>query len=201
MNKSTLALVVVATLFLGALIGVGVVRNNDEAASPPVAAGNSVVAVAREDDGDAPEIRFLAPEGVEIQYDEFGSALPYLSGENFVNGQRAWRNETLAIEIEGDGSVEYKALMNQGDSLSFQWSVDDGQAYYDMHGHDPAFGDEFFTRYDEGEGADASGTMVAPYDGQHGWFWLNLEAEPITITLEVAGFYEKIVKIDLESEY
>lgn len=200
MSKSTLALVVIATLLLGALIGAGVVKNNVEPTTTQSPADESVVAAVSVEAGDTPVIRFLAPTGVEIQYDDFGSALPYLSGENFVGGQRAWRNETLSIEIEGDGAVEYKALMNQGDSLSFKWSVDGGQAYYDMHAHDPVFGDEFFTRYDEGEGVEASGTIIAPYNGQHGWFWLNLEAEPITITLEAAGFYKEIIKIDLEAE-
>lgn len=197
MNKSTLALVVVATLFLGALIGAGAAQNEGEPTTEPNS--DSVVGEARRDAGGTPVIRYLAPEDVEVQYDEYGSVLPYLSGENFVNGQRAWRHETLSIEIEGDGAVEFKALMNQGDSLSFNWSVEGGEAYYDMHAHDAAFGDEFFTRYDEGEGVGGSGTIVAAYNGQHGWFWLNLEADSITITLEVAGFYEEIVEIDLEA--
>jgi len=199
MNKSTLVLVAVATLFLGALIGAAVVRNSDEPTSSPMPVSDSVVVAASSDAAGTPVIRFLASEDVEVQYDEFGSALPHLSGENFVNGTRAWRHESLIIEIDGDGAVEYKALMNQGDSLSFNWSVEGGQAYYDMHAHDAAFGDEFFTRYDEGEGVGGSGTIVAPYNGQHGWFWLNLEAGPITITLEVAGFYDEIIKIDLEA--
>lgn len=199
MNKSTLVLVAVATLFLGALIGAAVVQNSDELTSSPMPVSDSVVVIASAVAAGTPVIRFLAPEDVEVQYDDFGSALPFLSGENFVNGKRAWRHETLIIEIEGDGAVEFKALMNQGDSLSFNWSVESGQAYYDMHAHDAAFGEEFFTRYDEGEGVGGSGTIVAAYDGQHGWFWLNLEAGRITITLEVAGFYDEIIEIDLEA--
>jgi len=197
MNKSTLALVVVATLILGALIGISVVGPRDATNTTLLPAGDSSNTVV---DASAPVIRFLAPEGVEIQYDDFGSALPFVSGDNYIDGTRPWQQERLAIEIEGDGSVEYKALMNQGDSLSFHWSVDDGAAYYDMHAHDAAFGEEFFTRYDEGEGTNAAGTIIAPYKGEHGWFWLNLEEDPITITLEVAGFYDEIVKIDLDAE-
>lgn len=200
MSKSTLALVAIATLLLGALIGAGVVKNNSEPVATQDPAAEVAVAAVTSDASGAPVIRFLEPAGVEIQYDEFGSALPYLSGENFFAAPREWRHETLTIEIEGDGAVEYKALMKQGDSLSFRWSVDGGQAYYDMHAHDPSFGDEFFTRYDEGEGSEASGTIVAPYSGQHGWFWLNLEAGPITVTLDVAGFYQEVIKIDLEAE-
>ena len=199
MSKSTLFLVVIATLMLGALIGVAVVSNEDAVPAGDVA--TAAVDIASEVGESAVSVRYLSPEDVEIEYDDFGTALPTMSGDNFVAGRREWRHETTLVEIPGDGSVEYKALMEQGDSLSFTWSVDGGEAYYDMHAHDEAFGEEFFTRYEEGEGTGAAGTIIAPYSGQHGWFWLNLEADPITITLETAGFYERIIKIDLEAEY
>lgn len=198
MSKSTLSMIIVATLILGALIGAAVAGNEPapvaQDASPPVsnadaAAGGSDVIV-----------RFVAPGGLETRYDRFGSPEPSLDGDNFFDGRRDYRQDTLTIEIPGDGAIEYKALMDRGDSLVFDWSVDGGQVYYDMHAHDAAFGDEFFTRYEEGEGTGASGTIIAPYSGQHGWYWLNLEADPITITLDVAGFYERIVRLDLDAE-
>jgi hypothetical protein len=192
MSKSTLALVAIATVLIGALIAAGIVKNSEQTTSSAAIEGPAVAG----GDGDTPFIRYVADKNVEIQYDEFGSSLPYLSGANFVKGQRPWQSEIISIEIEGDGAVEYKALMDQGDSLSFHWSVDGGQVYFDLHGHDPAFGDEFFTRYEDGEGRDASGSIVAGYNGQHGWYWLNLEGGPVTINLEVAGFYEEILKIE-----
>ncbi len=199
MSKSTLFLVVIATLILGALIGVAVVQNEGPPAADEVA--TAAVNLASGPGESAVSVRYLSPDDVEVEYDDFGTALPSMSGDNFVDGRREWRQETTVVEIPGDGSVEYKALMNQGDSLSFTWSVDGGQAYWDLHAHDEAFGDEFFTRYQEGEGTGAAGTIIAPYDGQHGWYWLNLEADTITITLETAGFYERIIEIDLEAEY
>ena len=209
MSKSTLFLVVIATLILGALIGAAVVKTDSAPpAAEPAAATASVAmdadepAVAGSTLGEpAVSMRFLSPDDVEVEYDEFGTALPSMSGDNFVKGRREWRQETTTVVIPGDGSVEYKALMEQGDALSFSWSVEGGLAYYDMHAHDEAFGDEFFTRYEEGEGTAAAGTIVAPYSGEHGWFWLNLEADPITITLETAGFYDRIIEIDLGAEY
>jgi len=186
MSKSTLALIAIATLFLGALIGAAVVKSGDTGSD-----GEAVpAAVPAARTGSTSGIRYLAPDDVELEYDEFGRALPFMIGNNFFGADKVWRTETVTIEIEGDAAVEYKALMDQGDSLSFHWSVDGGQAYYDMHAHDAAFGDEFFTRYAEGEGAQAGGTIVAPYKGEHGWYWLNLEADTITISLQVAGFYD-----------
>ena len=199
MSKSTLFLVVIATLILGALIGVAVVKNDEAAPAGDVA--TAAVNIASQVGEPAVSVRFLSPDDVEVEYDDFGSAIPSMIGDNFVAGRREWRSETTVVELPGDGSIEYKALMDQGDSLSFSWSVEGGEAYYDFHAHDEAFGDEFFTRYEEGEGTGAAGTIIAPYTGEHGWFWLNLEADPITITLETAGFYERIIKIDLEAEY
>ena len=54
---------------------------------------------------------------------------------------------------------------------------------------------DFFTRYSEGEASSDSGSIVAAYKGQHGWFWLNISDQPVTITLEVAGFSDRNVLI------
>ena len=192
MGKSTLVLIALAALGLGTLIGVSLI--DDQMATEEPAAANDVAVAST---GGAPVFRFLAAEGVTVEHDEFGQAIPLASGENFIAREGAPKSETLTITLDTDATVEYKAVMKQGDSIAFRWSTDAGEAYYDFHAHDPAFGPEFFTRYDEGEGTERSGSIVAAYDGQHGWFWLNLEAEPITITLEVAGFYDEVVEIDL----
>jgi hypothetical protein len=64
-----------------------------------------------------------------------------------------------------------------------------------LHGHDPAAGQEFFVRYREDqEGAtEATGSLVAPFAGEHGWYWLNIHDGPVTIELTVTGFYDDIV--------
>jgi hypothetical protein len=193
MGKSTLILIALAALGLGALIGVSLV--DDQVVTEEAAATNDVAPAVSS--GGAPVFRYLGPVGVAVAYDEYGQAEPAASGENFINRDGAPKSESLTITLEADASVEYKAIMKQGDTITFRWSTDGGQAYYDFHAHDEAFGPEFFTRYDEGEGTERSGSIVAAYDGQHGWFWLNLEGGPTTITLDVAGFYEEIIEIDL----
>ena len=74
-------------------------------------------------------------------------------------------------------------------------ATDGGLVYSDLHGHDPAAGQEFFVRYREDqEGAtEATGSLVAPFDGEHGWYWLNIHDGPVTITLTVTGFFDDIV--------
>lgn len=196
MGKSTLVLILLAALVFGTLIGLSLV---DGDASEPVANQSDVAIVA--DENGSPIFRYLAPGNITVEYDDFGQPLPWASGENFIARDGAPKSETLTIILEPDATVEYKALMSQGDALTFRWETDGGIAYYDFHGHDESFGPEFYTRYDEGEGTGRAGSIIAPYSGQHGWFWLNTEGEPMTITLDVAGFYDDVVEIDLEAGY
>ena len=195
MGKSTLVLVLLAALGLGSLVGVSLVDKEQDAVTSEVTIDETAPAAVSTDG--APVFRFLAPEDATVTHDEFGQAVPLRKGENFVARDREPKSESLTITVAGDESIEYKALMQQGDTITFRWSTDGGEVYYDFHAHDEAFGPEFFTRYDEGEGTSRAGSIMAGYSGQHGWFWLNLEAEPTTITLDVSGFYDEVVEIDL----
>lgn len=192
MGKSTIVLVTLAALGLGTLIGTSLVNKAD-----PEPVATEAAATVSVDRGGAPAFRYLSPDNISIERDEYGQVMPAASGENFIARDRGLKTEILEIALDLDATVEYKALMQQGDSIAFRWSTD-GEAYYDFHAHDAAFGDEFFSRYAEGEGSSSAGTIVAAYDGQHGWFWLNISDAPITITLEVMGFYDEIIEIDLE---
>ena len=140
--------------------------------------------------------RYIAEETIEVEFDEFGDPLPAAVGENFIPGDGDFKNDRLTIVLAPDKGIEYKALLDQGDTITYHWSVDNGQVYFDLHAHDTAFGPDFFTRYAEGEAFHDAGAIVAAYDGQHGWYWLNLEAEPVTIVLEVSGFYDDIIRIE-----
>ncbi len=79
--------------------------------------------------------------------------------------------------------------------MVYSWQVEgDGKVYVDFHGHDPAKGDNFWVRYEEADGISGrSGSLVAPFAGEHGWYWLNVGEEPITIKLTVTGYQEKLI--------
>ena len=192
MGKSTLVLIALAALGLGTLIGVSLI---DERAVIEEQAPATEVAVAST--GGAPVFRFLAPGDVSVEEDDFGQPLPAADGENFIARDGEPKSESLTITIGLDESVEIKALMQQGDAIAFRWSTDGGEVYYDFHAHNEAFGPRFFSRYDEGEGTSRSGAIMAAYTGQHGWYWLNIADGPTTVTLEVSGFYDEIVEIEL----
>lgn len=129
--------------------------------------------------------------------DDFDYYEPDVLGEPYSKQQpQPYRTDTFEIKLEEFEQVEYKAILEQGDVIVYSWSVDDGVVYTDFHA-DPGEGaegypDQYFIRYRESESASDSGSLVAPFDGNHGWYWLNIEDHPITITLNVAGYYSEI---------
>ena len=100
------------------------------------------------------------------------------------------RSNVIEIALMVDRDLEYKVRMKAGETLNYSWSVDNGRAYYDFHGESEP--DGVVVRYkEEQDGLPGErGALVAPFDGIHGWYWLNLEDHPIIITLRVSGFYE-----------
>ena len=202
MNKSTLGFIAIAAGLIGMLLGYSVTNKGDDASagtSTGAATTTTAAATTVKSDGALP-YRFIADsEFTDISMDEFGRPAPYNIGENIQSSQKVYKQQTLEVPLALDQTVEYKAVMEQGDSIVYEWSVDDGEVYTDFHAHPPGEGD-FFTRYSEIEGSSDQGAIVAAYDGQHGWFWLNISDQPITITLKVAGFYDDLIEIDLEAE-
>lgn len=198
MNKSTLAFLLLAALVLGSLIGINQVERTETTAPTANANVASAELAAPDSVDDAPRFRYLAPGDLPIEFDDFDRATPSATGENYIGRTNAWKTQTLEVELPIDGKVEYKAMMQQGDAIVFDWSTDNGTVYYDFHGHDDAFGKDFFVRYQDSESAQHSGMIVAAFAGEHGWYWLNMNDGPIRITLRVAGFFDNIIRLEVE---
>lgn len=108
------------------------------------------------------------------------------------------RTETIQIKLGIDEKTEVKAQLAKGKMIVYSWSVEGGKVYADFHGHDPALGDKFWVRYEEADGVTGrSGSLVAPFKGEHGWYWLNISEGPVTITLHVTGYQDKMVNYGL----
>lgn len=104
--------------------------------------------------------------------------------------ETAPRTETLTVQLGADEKTEIKAVLPKAKMIVYSWQVEGGQVYVDFHGHDPSLGDKFWVRYSEQDGVTgASGSLVAPFSGEHGWYWLNVTDGPITIKLTVTGYF------------
>ena len=189
MNKATFWFTCLAAALLGALIGMALLNAEDEAA-PAFGAGPGCAA----GEGGL-RYRLLDPSVLQPRLDDFDVALPVTQGENFAPSGKPFRKAELSIPLAVDGAVEYKAVAEAGQSFVYAWRVEGGKVHYDFHAHPSGAAPDFFTRYRQGEGSSGGGAIVAPYAGQHGWYWLNLEGHPVTVKLKVAGFYDSISEI------
>jgi hypothetical protein len=108
------------------------------------------------------------------------------------------KTETLKITLGLDEKTEIKAQLPKSKAILYNWSVEGGKVYVDFHGHDPSKGDSYWVRYEEADAITGrSGSLVAPFSGEHGWYWLNVSDGPVTITLTVTGYYSKLVNYGL----
>jgi hypothetical protein len=137
----------------------------------------------------------VAPPAEEFDYFD-----PEVLGDPFSRTQeRPFRSATMIVELADLEQVEVKASMKQGDALVYSWRMLQGDTVYTDFHADPHAEDQYpegyWIRYLESESNGASGSLVAPFDGNHGWYWLNIEEGPVTIELQVHGYYDTVDEI------
>lgn len=111
-----------------------------------------------------------------------------------VVGER--RSDVTTLTLAPGEGAEIKAKMTKGASLQFDWSVSGGAVNFDTHGDPPNAPRSFYHGYGKGKNSTGEqGTLVAAFDGKHGWFWRNRSDRPVTITLRTEGIYEDIKRV------
>jgi len=99
-----------------------------------------------------------------------------------------WKDEVTFVLKPGEG-VEYKLRMKGDAKAQFAWAAQGGVVNYDTHGD--ALGKSI--SYEKGRAVPAqTGELTAAFTGNHGWFWRNRGQADVTMTLKVAGDYEKL---------
>ena len=169
---------------IGAKLGLLDLAESAESAPGSASAGGNTV-----DEGTWPAI----PE-------DFDFYEPDIVGDPYSRTQAGkFRSDTITIELDVGEQTEYKAIMQQGNAFVYHWKLEKGIVYTDFHA-DPGenaagYPDRYYVRYAESETGENSGSLVAPFAGNHGWYWLNIEEEPITITLEIHGYYDRVEEL------
>jgi hypothetical protein len=46
--------------------------------------------------------------------------------------------------------------------------------------------------YEKAPGGKMAGSLIAPWLGEHGWYWQNKSEAPVVVRLRLGGFYELI---------
>ena len=112
---------------------------------------------------------------------------------------RKYYSGNIQIEIAGKEELEYKATLALGEPLLYSWRVQGGPVYFEFHG-EPTEGNwpaVYFRSYEiEQRASESHGSFIAPFTGQHGWFWRNLSDRPAVITLQASGYYSRLGRIE-----
>jgi hypothetical protein len=84
--------------------------------------------------------------------------------------------------------IEYKYDLGQGANLLFSWESS-APLIHDFHGQRGGDAKGAEQSYDKSTKQRAQGSLVAPFDGIHGWYWENPGGARITIKVASAGHF------------
>lgn len=106
-----------------------------------------------------------------------------------VPQEKAFQQETVELMVAPGEGMEYKYRLDQGEALLYSWKAS-GPVNFEFHAEPDGAPRGYAQTYEMGQGrSEASGTLTAPFSGIHGWFWENRGAQPVTVTLSSAGYY------------
>lgn len=125
---------------------------------------------------------------------ESSMAAPSVPGTAATSVAPAGRSDSVSVMLRPGQGAEYKLAMRKGARAAYAWSVQGGTVNYDVHADAPGIR---YHGYSKGQATPAvSDTLVAAFDGMHGWFWRNRGSSPVTVTLRTSGDYEAIKRIE-----
>ncbi len=105
----------------------------------------------------------------------------------------AIRQDAMTVELPPGKGVEIKSALKKGEGFTFHWTASADVAV-DMHGEREGVKNAWTSYAVETAQREASGTFIAPFDGTHGWYWLNRGATPVVVTVSVSGFQSSLYR-------
>jgi HupE/UreJ protein len=105
--------------------------------------------------------------------------------------QAQWK-DSINITIPARGEKEYKLHLVKDATFEYTWNTDGTELFYDFHGEPTSDTTGYFKSYKKSTDSQASGSLIAPFEGTHGWYWKNNSLSPVTITLKSKGAYQRL---------
>lgn len=110
-------------------------------------------------------------------------------------GTSAAAQDETRIMLAPGQTAEIKVVMMKGAAVSYRWQAD-SPVNVDVHGDPADAPKDFYHGYGKGKNiTKSSGTIVAAFDGKHGWFWRNRSEKTVTLVLNTHGNYRKLKRI------
>jgi hypothetical protein len=98
----------------------------------------------------------------------------------------------VTVTLQPGQQTEIKAILDAAQVIVYDWRAEGGEVYTDFHGHEPEAGDSFVRYEEQQSGHEGHGSLVAPFSGEHGWYWLNISDTPVTIKLQFTGYHKDV---------
>jgi len=132
----------------------------------------------------------LALADVKSQVTAFQQAQGSGAGSSVVTAtDRALQQETVDFKLAPHEFVEYKYRLDKGQALLYAWHAT-AAVNLEFHAEPDGAPKGYAETYEKRTGVEhASGTLMAPFAGIHGWYWENPTDHEVTVTLTSAGFY------------
>jgi hypothetical protein len=106
----------------------------------------------------------------------------------FVPQEKPFNHDTVEFMLPPGGSIEYKYRLEKGESLLYSWKTA-AAINYEFHAEPDGAPRGYAQSYEKSSGSGQDGTLIAPFNGIHGWYWENTTTQPVTVSLSTAGFY------------
>ena len=106
------------------------------------------------------------------------------------------KSDELTFTLKPGETAEIKLDMSKDAKVTYQWVVSGGAVNFDGHGDpiNPPKG--FYHGYGKGkQSMGDKGTLIAAFDGKHGWFWRNRSTENSSIKLTTKGEYSAFKRL------
>jgi len=102
-----------------------------------------------------------------------------------------YRTDEVDLTLVPGQSYEYKVRMKPEGTLLYSWKSTQ-PLEFDFHGESDKDPDNAVS-YKAGNGGELNGSLIAPFQGIHGWYWNNTGKAVADIHVKMSGHYELTV--------
>jgi|TARA_B110000902_G_C14288493_1_gene579860 hypothetical protein len=107
--------------------------------------------------------------------------------------QYSVREDTIEVIVPAKKGIEYKFKSLKYGRTKYEWSTDKGIVYIDFHGEvkqENSSKNVFYESYTLAYSNNMAGTLTAPFEGKHGWYFRNETNQDIVVAIRLNGQYE-----------
>lgn len=97
--------------------------------------------------------------------------------------------DSIILTVPAGQGIEYKLNMSEFKKVTYEWTTDEGELFFDLHGEPQGDTTGYFESYAIATSNKMKGSFTAPFAGSHGWYWKNESANDIQVQLIFKGEY------------